>query len=259
MELIKSHKHRSRVSEATYILLNIALATTMCATTYASGAPWIALALFLVSKWRIFAVRPRFWVANLVANMVDILVGVSYVVFLYSMTGSLVAQIVLTVLFVVWLLLIKPRSKYVFVVTQAGVALFLGLTTLSMVAYAWNAVYFVAAAWVIGYMAARHVMNTYDEPYSNLYSLVAGLVTAELGWVSFHWMAAYPIPGISPIRLSQYALFMTLLFFVGERAYRSYHRHGKVRRNDIIPSVALTILVVLVTYIFAVIYGSDAL
>ena len=72
-------------------------------------------------------------------------------------------------------------------------------------------------------------------------------------------MAAYAIPGINPIRLSQFALFATLFYFVAERAYHSYHAYGEVRRNDIIPPVALTALVVIAAYVFAAIYGSDAL
>ena len=155
--------------------------------------------------------------------------------------------------------MIKPRSKHTYVVMQAGTALFLGLTTVSMMMYEWNPACFVAASWIIGCIAMRHVMNTYDEPYSNLYSFVFGVVTAELAWISYHWMAAYAIPGISPIRLSQFALFTTLFYFVAERTYHSYHAYGEVRRNDIIPPVALTALVVIAAYVFAAIYGSDAL
>ena len=50
MELVKSHKHRSRISEAMYVILNIALAGVMFAATYVSNAPWIALVLIGVGK-----------------------------------------------------------------------------------------------------------------------------------------------------------------------------------------------------------------
>ena len=259
MDLIKSHKHRSRISEAMYILLNVLLALAMFAVTYVSGSPWIAVALVSMSKWRVLAVRPRFWLANLITNTVDLIVGLSYVTLVYCMMGSVGVQVALRVLYIVWLLIIKPCSKHTYVVVQAGAALFLGLTTVSMMMYEWNPACFVAASWIIGCIAMRHVINTYDEPYSNLYSFVFGVVTAELAWISYHWMAAYAIPGLSPIRLSQFALFTTLFYFVAERAYRSYHAYGEVRRNDIIPPVVLTALVVIATYVFAVIYGSDAL
>src|SRR3954469_23496144 len=50
---------------------------------------FVAIAIFLIflSKWRMFAVRPRYWVANLIANGVDIMVAVSLVVFMASTTG----------------------------------------------------------------------------------------------------------------------------------------------------------------------------
>ena len=259
MDLLKSHKHRSRLSELTYVVLNFSLAAMIFATTYASNAPWIGLALIVVSKWRVFAVRPRFWVANMVANMVDVLVGVSYVMFLYSLSGLMYAQIALTAVYAAWLLLIKPRSKYVFVAMQAGIALFFGLTTLSMVAYGWNVAYFVAGSWIIGYVVVRHVVSNYEEPYSGLYNLLGGLLIAEFSWISYHWMVAYPIVGAGSLRLSQFALFTTLFCFVAERAYRSYHRYGSVRRADIMPAIVLTALVVVVSYIFAAIYGSEVL
>ena len=79
MDLIKSHKRRSRINEAMYILLNVLLALAMFAVTYVSGSPWIAVALVFMSKWRVLAVRPRVWLANLIANTVDLIVGLSYV------------------------------------------------------------------------------------------------------------------------------------------------------------------------------------
>ena len=135
MDLIKSHKRRSRISEAMYILLNVLLALAMFAVTYVSGSPWIAVALVFMSKWRVLAVRPRFWLANLIANTVDLIVGLSYVTLVYCMTGSIGVQAALTMLYIVWLLMIKPRSKHTYVVMQAGTALFLGLTTVSMMMF----------------------------------------------------------------------------------------------------------------------------
>ena len=79
----------------------------------------MAVALVFMSKWRVLAVRPRFWLANLIANTVDLIVGLSYVTLVYCMTGSVGVQAALTVLYIVWLLIIKPRSKHTYVVIQA--------------------------------------------------------------------------------------------------------------------------------------------
>ena len=83
MDLLKAHKRRTRLSESAYIALNVGLAVTLLVIVLAVQSPWLAFAVLLMSKWRALAVRPRFWFANLVANMVDIIVGVSIVVLLY--------------------------------------------------------------------------------------------------------------------------------------------------------------------------------
>lgn len=259
MDLLKMHKRRSRVSELAYIGLNIGLAVGVLLIITMSQSPWLAFLLVLVSKWRVFAVRPRFWFANLVANTVDIIVGVSVVVFLGSAQGSLGAQLIITGLYIVWLLFIKPRSRRSYVAIQAAVAVFSGVTALSLVSYAWDAAFFVLAMWVIGYVVARHVLGSYEEVHTTLYSMISGLLFAELGWIGFHWLMAYPIPGVGTLQFSQLALFISLLCFVAERAYGSYHRHGAVRRADILPAIILTLSIMVTVYIFALLYGTDAL
>ncbi len=259
MDLLKAHKRRSRLSESAYVALNIGLAATLFIVVLAVQSPWLAFAVVLLSKWRILAVRPRFWFANLLANMVDIIVGLSIVVLLYGASGSTWLQAVIALAYVGWLLFIKPRSKRVFVAYQAGIAVFLGITALSMVSFSWNIFFFVMAMWLIGYVASRHVLGSYEEPLMVTYSLVLGFVAAEMGWIGFHWLMAYPLPGFGTIQFSQLALFMTLFALVAERAYSSYHKHGVVRRADIMLPLLLTFSIMVVVYVLAVINGSDAL
>jgi hypothetical protein len=259
MDLLKSHKRRTRLSEAAYILLNVGFATALLVTALMIQSPWLSLLIVFISKWRALAVRPRFWFANLVANMVDIIVGVSTVGLLYAASGSLWLQCAITVLYVGWLLIIKPRSRRSYVAIQAGLAVFLGVTTLSIVSYSWDSFFFVACMWVIGYVAARHVLGSYDESHTTLYSMIAGFVFAELGWIGFHWLIAYPLPGFGSIQLSQLALFTTLFCLIAERGYASYHTHGKVRWNDIMLPVFLLIGIMLVLFVLTMIHGADTL
>lgn len=259
MDLIKSHKYRSKASSFVYALLNIALAVAVFLTVYVTNSPIFALILVALSKWRIFSVRPRFWFANTLANLVDVIVGVSCALLVWATIGFLPIQIGLTILYIIWLLFIKPRSKYRYITLQAGVALFFGLLTLSVVAYSWDSFYFVACAWLITYACARHVASHYDSADVNLYSLCAALVGAELGWISYHWMTAYTIPGLETVRIPQFAIFATLMGFVAERVARSYHKHGKVRSSDVAMPITLMLLVMVVAYIFSVLSGSDAL
>ena len=259
MDLLKSHKRRSRLSESAYVALNVGLAATLLIVVLAVQSPWLAFAIVILSKWRTLAVRPRFWYANIVANMVDIIVGISAVILLYGASGSLWLQAVLAALYAGWLLFIKPRSKRKFVAIQAGTALFVGVTALSMVSYSWDALFFVAAMWAITFSAARHVLGSYDEPMTMIYSLITGFIGAELAWIGFHWLMAYPIPGFGTIQFSQLALFVTLYCLVAERAYASYHRHGAVRKSDVIVPILLTISTMVALYVLALINGSSAL
>lgn len=259
MDLLKSHKRRTRLSETTYIILNVGFAASLLVTALLIQSPWLSLLIVFLSKWRALAVRPRFWFANLVANMVDLIVGISTVGFLYAAAGSFWLQCIITLCYVGWLLIIKPRSKRSYVAAQAGLAVFLGITAVSIVSYSWDSLFFVAVMWIIGYVAARHVLGSYDEPHTTLYSLMAGFVFAELGWISFHWLIAYPIPGFGTIRLSQLALITTLFCLVAERAYVSYHTHGKVRWSDIMLPVFLTLSIMAALFVLAIINGSDNL
>ena len=259
MDLLKMHKRRSRLSEVAYVVLNIGLAAMVFAIVYTANSPWLAIAAVLLSKWRVLAVRPRFWFANLIANMVDIIVGVSAVVLLVAAQGSVVAQIVITLLYVAWLLFIKPRSRRVYVALQALIAIMVGITALSLVSYSWDSIFFVLAMWGIGYVAARHVLGSYDEPHTTLYSMIVAFMFAEFGWLGFHWLMAYPLPGSGNIQLSQLALLTALLTFVAERAFASYHKYGTVRQADVLPSIILAVALGVVMLIFAQLFGTDAL
>ncbi len=250
MELLKLHRRRSRLSDIAYIALNIGLAVTILAVTLSTQTIWLPLIIILVSKWRIVAVRPRFWWQNILANGVDIIVGISHVIFLFAASGFLALQIGLTIGYIIWLLFVKPRSKRLYVTAQAGAALFVGTTALSMVAYGFNSLFFVIGMWTIGYITARHVLVHYEFPVAAFLSLVWGLVVAELGWFAHSWMFAYAIPGSVNLKLSQLALIVTLLGFVAERALASHHLHGSIRRSDlVVPSVfALSLIALLVVF-----------
>ena len=127
MNILKLPKHKSAISEAAYIALNVGLAVVLLVVVLAVNSPWPAFLLILLSKWRILAVRPRFWFKNIQSNLVDIIVGLSVVVLLQAASGSLALQIGITAFYAIWLLFIKPRSKRNYVVFQAGTALFLGV------------------------------------------------------------------------------------------------------------------------------------
>ena len=250
MDLLKSHKRRSRLSDIAYIVLNIGLAIALLLIVRYGQTPWLAIGFVLLSKWRALAVKPRFWFANLVANMVDVIVGVSVVTLLYVSSGELVPQIGITALYAGWLLFVKPRSDKRAVTLQAGVAVFAGVTALATVSYSWDPLFMVLLVWLVGYSATRHILGNYDEPMTQIYSLIAGLIFAELTWIGHHWMLAYAVPGLGGIKIPQLAIVLTLCSFVAERAYVSYHRHGAVKKNDVLLPIVFSAAIIIVLFVF---------
>ena len=250
MELLRLPNKRSLFSEILYVALNVALAAAILGVVLAIESPYAAFLLVLLSKWRILAVRPRYWFANLQSNLVDIIVGLSVVVLLYAGSGVFAIQIIIALLYVVWLLFIKPRSKRSFIAVQAGTATFLGVTALMTVSYGWPSSLVVMLMWVIGYSAARHVLGSYEEAHISFYSLTWGLLFAELGWLVYHWTFAYSLPGAGSIQLPQGALTALAISFVAERAYASYEKHGSVHSNDMILPSLLSVSVILMLLLF---------
>lgn len=246
MEFLKVVKRRSLWSEVIYILLNILLAFAILGVIYWTKSPLAGFGLFLVSKWRLLAVRPRYWVAHVLSNMVDIIVGLSVVILLYaanpqSLATGLAPQIVIAMLYISWLLLLKPRSKRTYVTAQAGIGLFVGITALMIVSPDWPASLVVLFAWIIGVSTARHVLLAYEEQaYLSLFSLLWGFLVAEITWLGYHWTIAYDMVGTGSIKLPQLTIIITLLGFLTERVYATYNKRGRVKLNDVILPFLLT-------------------
>lgn len=237
MELIKLAARRSRWSDIVYILLNIAYAVALYVLVSPGvDLPYLAFILVLLSKWRVIAVRPRFWFANVQANFVDFMVGIS-VVALMVLTAATAPfiPVMLTALFSVWLLIIKPHTAQRWVLIQAGIAQFLSLMALFSYAHAFefkplitdSSFLTVVLAWVIGYMTARHALSSFKgEDERALLSLVWGFVVAELAWLAHHWTIAYPLYADSfntQFMIPHVALFVTLLGVCAIYWYRAFH------------------------------------
>lgn len=150
----------------------------------------VALAIILLSKWRIFAVRPRHWLAHIRTNAVDIIFSLSILAFMAS-TTALVWQLVWLALFEAWVLYIKPGSSALFVSIQALLAQLVGIIAL-FIAFedARLSVYIIATA-LLSYFCARHFFGSFDEKNSSAYSWSWALFGASLMWVLGHWLLYY--------------------------------------------------------------------
>ena len=177
--------------------------------------PILAVITLLLSKWRMFAVKPRFWPANIRSNMIDIIVGLSVIVFL-SGTDNLITQFIWVGFYIIWLLVLKPRSNPGSVAIQAIIGQTLGLVALQGSYSESSLLILVTLTWVISYSAARHFFSAFDEDHTNLYAHVWGLFSAELAWVLAHWQLSYSF-------MPQIALVLTL---VGYSIAFCYYLHA---------------------------------
>ncbi len=150
----------------------------------------LAFAVVLLTKWRMFAVRPRFWPAIVRANAVDIFVGVSTVVFM-SHAHSASIQMLWTLLYIVWQVFIKPGRNIWVVSSQALIGQMYGLMALFLAWPSASIAVLVISVWGICYLSARHFLTSFDEPYTSLYSHSWGYFAAALTWLSSHWLLFY--------------------------------------------------------------------
>lgn len=150
----------------------------------------LAFAVVILAKWRMLSVRPRFWLANLRANAVDVIVGMSAVVFIMQ-AGSALAQLVWAALYAVWLLVIKPRSSSLGTSVQAGIAQLVGLGALYQAGADWPLLELVVGTSLICYLSARHFFDGFEEPHSRLLSYTWAYFAAALSWLLVHWLLYY--------------------------------------------------------------------
>lgn len=151
---------------------------------------FIAIFLILLSKWRMFAVQSRYWVANLIANGVDIIVGISLVLFMAS-TSVVWWQLLWAVLYGVWLVWLKPKSDVLYVSAQAMIGQLLGLAVLYLKFGDSSLLVLVGGTWLVAYLAARHFLTSFEEAHTALIAHVWGYFAASLAFVLGHWMLFY--------------------------------------------------------------------
>lgn len=255
MELLKTFRKKSLWSELAYIFLNILFAVAVLFVVRATESPVLALVLVLMSKWRVLAVRPRYWLTNIQSNLVDFVVSLSTVMFLWVIDGSTTVgfglQIAITALHIAWLVLIKPLSTKTGAVWQAAVALVFGVSALFMVGYAWPLSIVVLGMWLLGYITARHILTTYDKEDHLLFlCLLWGLILAQIGWVAYHWAIAYSLPFIDTFQIPQVTIIVLALAIITYKIYDSYATNGEVTVKDIALPLLFSVSVVVVLLLF---------
>ncbi|HEY1064295.1 MAG TPA: hypothetical protein VGE30_03290 [Candidatus Saccharimonadales bacterium] len=199
----------------------------------------LALIVVILSKWRMFAVRPRFWPANIRANAIDIMVGASVVVFMQDAPGAM-TQLLWAFAYGVWLVTIKPRSTTLWISIQAGIGQFAALSAL-YVAWADGPLWGLSlATGLICYLAARHFIDSFDEAYARLLSYTWGYFGAALAWLLGHWMLFYQFVAQPTLLLSAIGYGLAALYY-----FDHYERLTMTLRRQLIFIMLAIILVVL--------------
>lgn len=250
MDLLKTGIRRTKVGEIAYIVINAILPVALLLLVLNFSSAYPALALVVLSKWRVFALRPRFWWANIKANFVDFLVGASYVGLLYlcGVNGFNPIMLVLALGYGAWLLYLKPRSDHASIMVQAGVAQFVALTVLFSLSTVLNELSVILGCFGIGYIVARHVVSNYEEDKSEFISYAWGLVVSQLGWLLYRWTAIYDL-GL-PFEIPQISLLMLVISLAAARLYAAGKAHklnASLMRSTVIFSAALIAFILIFT------------
>ncbi len=175
-----------------------------------------ALALIILSKWRMLAVQPRFWLANIRANAIDIVVGISILVFMVN-ASSVLEQFIWTILYTIWLVYIKPASGVLATSFQAGIGQLCGLTALFLGWSGGSLYVLVFATGLICYLAGRHFFDGFDEPYARLLAYTWAYFGAALMWVLGHWLLFYYVVAQPTLVLSVLGYGMAALYYLSHR------------------------------------------
>lgn len=251
MEFIKIARRRSFFSGFMHVLLNILLVIFIWLSLIVTSSPYIAVLLVFLSKWRVFAVRPRFWAANIKSNLVDLVVCLSLTILIWlSSTGFSIVQALIAIVYATWLVLIKPRSGKVFTEVQSLMAVFVGFCALFSISYNWPLFIIVICAWVIGYSSLRHIMSDSESENLEIYSMIWGLLLSELSWIFSHWVVGYSVLNSNSLIIPQVSIVVTTLSFLLFSVFYAKENDGKIKFYEIVLPTIFSVSVIFVLMVF---------
>lgn len=199
----------------------------------------VSFAVLLLSKWRMFAVHPRHWIAHIRSNAVDIIAGLSFIIFI-AQTNNIWFQVLWVFLYEVWLLFIKSGTNVLMVSSQALIAQTLGAISFFLAFKGADLAVYVIGFWLIAYFSARHFFAIFDEAHGSLISSIWAFFAASLMWVLGHWLIFF-----GPI--AQPALLLTVLGTCLSGLYyleKNQRLHATIKRQLIATMLAIVFVIV---------------
>ncbi len=253
-DYILVRKTRNAASSAVHILLNVLFGIGSVMITALTGSPILGLILVALSKWRVFAVRPRYIWTNFKANLTDFIVGVSVVLLVYFFgLGSndiLVVDIILAAFYCAWLLFIKPQTGEIATLAQAMIAVFLGSSAASIASASADPIVLVVASFIVGYSASRHILVQQNEEETTFSTLVMGLIFAEIAWLCHTWMIIYSYSFLG-VRIPQLAIILTIFTFIFSAVRQAiFRREEEFKFSDVAAPILFGVAVIAVILIW---------
>lgn len=199
---------------------------------------WVALLLLFLSKWRMFAVRPRYWPVHVRINAVDLMVGVSIILFM-AHNPSEMWQIFWAISFGLWLVFFKPLTGVLGVALQAIVGQTAALMAIFSARNAPPTAVLVIFTWIICYLAARHFFGSFEEVYGALYSHIWAYFSGAFVWIVSHWLLFYATVGQPTLVLTLLSMGLGSIYYLDQTQRLSI----LVRRQFVVSMVAVIVAV----------------
>ena len=236
-------KSRNAFSSFLHVIMKLLLGVGSILITLVSGSPIIGIILVFMGKWRIFAVRPRFWSLNIRSNLVDIIVGTSFVLLAYICgTDFNIIHIVLATTYSIWLLWVKSQTSENWILAQALICIFLGSAASIYIASTADSIFLCLAMFIVGYGASRHVFAQSSAYSIPIISFTSGLLAAEMAWLCSRWNIIYTFSSLD-IMIPQFSILITILSFAFACTLRSLVRNdGKFNSKEILPPVLFSLI-----------------
>ncbi len=245
-------KGRNIISAVLHALFNLILGLGSVFITF-STASWIPGAILVIlSKWRMFAVRPRYLFLNLKSNLVDLIVGFSFIFITYCSGPTLLPiHFILAISYSAWLIVLKPMSSERASALQSLLAVFLGTTATTLMTATANSIFPVFLNFLVGFAAARHVLVQGDDTDFSFLSLIIGLLFTEISWLSQSWLIVYTYREIGFL-LPQSAILLTALTFLLGYIFKNYSSNEDFSFSKIAtPTIFSIILIVIIVLWFS--------
>lgn len=203
--LVNKLKPSTGYSGIFHTIFNIVLPLTMFVLVR-TDLPEIAALLVLVSKWRMFSVKPRHWLAIVQANAVDIIAGLSFVAFMISSTPNASTQFSWAVIYIIWLIVIKPGTTIFKTSLQSFIAQAVGLNAILITFTDASIISLMIMVWLVTYSCARHFFTAFEDSLTVTYAASWGYVGAAVMWLLGHWLLFYG-------QLAQITVLLSVLSF----------------------------------------------